>query len=175
MPASAIKSQDGKWGVSEEKSVSIDVTPRVIHSLSLPRTFLFVENNCYIDGSLGESCASRWKNCCNPLRPPFSLLPTDRARTSWEAIRYPRRRFLSKEQWALNHTINHLARFRWRWPWLLRVRRSADLPVCHHCYCHPAILSLCLPQGDVSVNNPQKFSLFSFKTFPDNQYHFFCK
>ena len=41
MPASAIRSQDGKWGVGEEKSVSIDVTPRVIYSLQLPITFLW--------------------------------------------------------------------------------------------------------------------------------------
>ena len=41
MPASAIRSQDAKWGVGEEKSVSIDVTPRVIYSLLLPRTFLW--------------------------------------------------------------------------------------------------------------------------------------
>ena len=40
VPASAIRIQDGKWGGSEEKSVAIDVTPRVIHSLLLPRTFL---------------------------------------------------------------------------------------------------------------------------------------
>ena len=58
---------------------------------------ILVGNNCCIDCSLGESCVSRWKNCCDPLRPPFSLLPTGRARTSWEAIRYTRRRFISKE------------------------------------------------------------------------------